>query len=67
MFRCANVPRLMCPIQRPRRRKFSGGALNTRPGREIFDHLTSRWGMLVLLALDEGPYASSSCGTASAA
>lgn len=25
------------------------------PGREIFNHLTSRWGFLVLLALADGP------------
>jgi DNA-binding HxlR family transcriptional regulator len=25
------------------------------PGREIFNHLTSRWGFLVLLALGDGP------------
>lgn len=25
------------------------------PGREIFSHLTSRWGFLVLLALADGP------------
>ncbi|MEV2267033.1 winged helix-turn-helix transcriptional regulator [Nonomuraea africana] len=28
---------------------------NDCPGRQVFDHVTSRWGILVLAALREGP------------
>jgi DNA-binding HxlR family transcriptional regulator len=33
----------------------SGAFLTDCPGREIFDHVTSRWGLLLLLALVDGP------------
>lgn len=36
------------------------------PSREVLKHVTSRWGVLILVALREGTHALATCGAKSA-